>query len=94
MFKRVADKQDAIERGMAEVEAAVGLRGRKYFGAFDTNGEYRVCVQLRAGDDPAALGLEVGDAAGRHLRTGASHRRTARDLPRHRANIRTARTAP
>jgi len=25
---------------------AVGLRGRKYFGAFDTSGEYFVCVQL------------------------------------------------
>ena len=61
MFKRVADEQAAISRGVAEVEAAVGLRGRKYYGAFDADGdEYRVCVQLREGDDPKALGLEVG----------------------------------
>ena len=45
---------------MQEVEEAVGLRGRKYYGAFDNDGEYRICVQLRDGDDPHALGLEVG----------------------------------
>ena len=49
---------------MQEVEEAVGLRGRKYFGAFDNDGEYRVCVQLREGDDPQALGLEVGSLPG------------------------------
>ena len=61
MFKRVADEQDAISRGMSEVEEAVGLRGRKFYGAFDAAGnEYRVCVQLREGDDPDAFGLEPG----------------------------------
>jgi hypothetical protein len=64
MFKRVADEAEAISRGMAEVEEAVGLRGRKYYGAFDNKGEYRVCVQLRADDDPQALGLEVGTLPG------------------------------
>jgi hypothetical protein len=65
MFRRVADEQTAITRGMAEVEAAVGLRGRKYYGAFDADGdEYRVCVQLRESDDPEALGLEVGTLPG------------------------------
>jgi hypothetical protein len=65
MFKRVPDELDAIERGMAEVEEAVGLRGRKYYGAFDTDGdEYRVCVQFRDGDDPHALGLELGTLPG------------------------------
>ncbi len=64
MFKRVADEASAISRSMQEVEAAVGLRGRKYYGAFDNNGEYRVCVQLRDGDDPQALGLEVGSLPG------------------------------
>lgn len=65
MFRRVADEAAAISRGMAEVEAAVGLRGRKYYGAFDADGdEYRVCVQLRDGDDPEALGLEVGSLPG------------------------------
>ena len=64
MFKRVVDEPAAIARGMAEVEAAVGLRGRKYLGAFDDNGEYRICVALRDGDDPDALGLEVGTLPG------------------------------
>src|SRR6478609_9573787 len=47
MFKRVADEATAIGRGMQEVEETVGLRGRKYYGAFDNDGEYRICVQLR-----------------------------------------------
>ena len=28
------------------------------------NGEYRICVQLREGDDPQAVGLEVGSLPG------------------------------
>ena len=64
MFKRVADEVGAITRGMREVEEAVGLRGRKYYGAFDDSGEYRVCVQLRDDDDPQAIGLEVGNLPG------------------------------
>ena len=64
MFKRVADEPNEISRGMAEVEERVGLRGRKYYGAFDNDGEYRVCVQLHEGDDPQALGLEVGTLPG------------------------------
>ena len=64
MFKRVADEISEISRAMQEVEAAVGLRGRKYFGAFDDDGEYRICVQLRPGDDPDILGLEVGSLPG------------------------------
>jgi hypothetical protein len=65
MFKRVADEAQAISQGMAAVEKAVGLRGRKYYGAFDFEGdEYRVCVELRADDDPDALGLEVGTLPG------------------------------
>ena len=60
MFKRVADEVTAIGRGMQEVEEAVGLRGRKYYGAFDNDGEYRICVQLREEDNPQELGLEVG----------------------------------
>jgi len=64
MFKRVADEGSAISRAMREVEQTVGLRGRKYFGAFDDDGEYRICVQLREGDDPQALGLELGTLPG------------------------------
>ena len=64
MFKRVADEVTAIGRGMQEVEEAVGLRGRKYYGAFNNDGEYRICVQLREDDDPQAFGLEVGSLPG------------------------------
>ena len=38
-------------------------RGRECYGAFE-GGEYRACVQVREGDDPAAIGLEVGELAG------------------------------
>jgi hypothetical protein len=66
MFRRVADEQTAITRGWAEVEKAVGsLRGRKFYGVFDAaKGEYRVCVQRRDDDEPAALGLEAGTLPG------------------------------
>src|SRR6476659_8406651 len=69
MFKRVADEVTAIRRGMQEFEQAVGLRVRKYYGVFDNDGEYRICVQLRDSDDPQALGLEVGSLpGGRYVR--------------------------
>jgi DNA gyrase inhibitor GyrI len=69
MFRRVADDQEGISAGMAEVEAAVGLRGRTYFGAI-FGGEYWVCVALKEGDDPSAFGLEGGVLpGGRYART-------------------------
>lgn len=64
MFKRVADEVSAIALGMREVEETVGLRGRKYYGAFYDDGEYLICVQLREGDDPQRLGLEIGSLPG------------------------------
>ena len=64
MFKRVADEEAAIGEGISAVEAAIGsLRGRKCYGAFE-GGEYRACVQIREGDEPAAIGLEVGELPG------------------------------
>jgi hypothetical protein len=65
MLRRVPDELPTIQRAMAEVEEAVGLRGRTYFGSFDLDGgEYRICVKLRDGDDPAAFGLERGTLPG------------------------------
>jgi hypothetical protein len=66
MFKRVSDEQAAISCGWAEMELTVGsLRGRKFYGVFDkTKHEYRVCVQVREGDDAAAFGLEMGTLPG------------------------------
>jgi hypothetical protein len=66
MFKRVADDPAAISRGWSELEEALGsLRGRKFYGAFDaTIREYRVCVEIREGDLPDELGLELGRLPG------------------------------
>jgi predicted transcriptional regulator YdeE len=66
MFMRAADEQQAITRAWAELEELVGsLRGRKFYGVFDAEGqEYRACVQVREGDDPEALGLETGTLPG------------------------------
>jgi hypothetical protein len=48
----------AIGAAWDRLERLVGLRGRRFLGVFDTSaGWYRTCVQLRDGDDPAALGL-------------------------------------
>jgi hypothetical protein len=65
MLVRVADELPEIQRAWAEFETAVGLRGRKFFGAFDpATGTYSVCAGLRAGDDPAAFGAERGTLPG------------------------------
>ena len=71
MFLRTEDEPTAIQLGWERLEATIGLRGRKYFGAFyPATGEYHACVELRRGDDPDALGLETGRLpAGRYLRT-------------------------
>ena len=68
MLVRVADELPEIQRAWAEFETAVGLRGRKFFGAFDpATSTYSVCAVLRAGDDPAAFGAERGTLpAGRY----------------------------
>ena len=64
MFKRVADEPVAIGVGISQVEAVIGsLRGRKCYGAFK-DGEYLVCVQIREGDNPSAIGLETGSLPG------------------------------
>jgi hypothetical protein len=70
MFLRTEDDPVEMRRGWERLEALVGLRGRKFFGAFDpSTREYRVCVQVREGDDPAALGLESDTLpGGRYLR--------------------------
>ncbi|HEY6606231.1 MAG TPA: GyrI-like domain-containing protein [Gaiellaceae bacterium] len=65
MFLRTEDDVAEIQRGWTRLEELVGLRGRKFFGAFyPSTQEYRVCVQIKEGDDPAALGLETGTLPG------------------------------
>lgn len=65
MWRRIPDELPVMRRTWAEVETAVGLRGRKYFGAFDPATEtYLVCVAVKDGDDPGAFGLEPGELPG------------------------------
>lgn len=70
MFLSTTEDPAKIGPLWQRLEALVGLRGRKFFGAFDASTqEYRVCVQVREDDDPAALGLESGTLpGGRYLR--------------------------
>jgi hypothetical protein len=70
MFLRATDDPAEMARCWERLEAIVGTRGRKFFGAFDpSTREYRVCVQVREDDDAAALGLESGTLpGGRYLR--------------------------
>jgi hypothetical protein len=61
MLVRVADELAAIQQAWTEFETAVGLRGRKFYGAFDPVADtYSVCAVLRPNDDPAAVGAERG----------------------------------
>jgi hypothetical protein len=97
MLRRVPDEVPAIRRAWSEMERALrSLRGRKFYGSFDpmTN-EYAVCVVLRQGDDPRALGLEQGrsPAAGTlvHVSKG-SHRLSTISSRRRCRGSRTGRT--
>ena len=66
MFVRASEAAPgAIQQAWAQFEAAVGLKGRKFFGVFDNEArEYRVCAQLKGDDEPEALGFEVGTLPG------------------------------
>jgi hypothetical protein len=45
MFLRTADEPVEIRRGWERLEALVGLRGRKFYGAFDPVGTGVPCVR-------------------------------------------------
>jgi hypothetical protein len=65
MLVRVPDELPEIQRAWASFEAAVGLRGRKFYGAFDpVTATYSVCAVLRPDDDPSAFGAERGTLPG------------------------------
>jgi predicted transcriptional regulator YdeE len=70
MFLRCADDIAIFRPLWARFEAQVGLRGRKFYGAFYPEpNEYHVCAGIKNGDDPASQGFEVGSLpAGRYLR--------------------------
>ena len=57
MYVREFGKPD--EEAFAELEAIVGLAGRRFYGVFDEDGgRYWACVQRREHDDPTILGLK------------------------------------
>jgi predicted transcriptional regulator YdeE len=68
-FVRVPDGLEEIGRAWNELEAAVGLRGRHFYGAYDAVADdYRACVEVREGDE-LVRGLERGTLpGGRYLR--------------------------
>lgn len=69
MFIRTGDDPAEFGPAFQRLEELVGTRGRKFFGAFYPQKEYRACVQLKEGDDPSALALETGTLpGGRYLR--------------------------
>lgn len=70
MFIRTQDDPADMRRGWERLEGLVGLRGRKFYGAyFPETREYRVCVESQQDDDAAALGLDSATLpGGRYLR--------------------------
>ena len=63
MYVREYEGPDA--RAFAELEAVVGLKGRRFYGVFDEGGgKYRACVKRREEDDPASLELRTGAIEG------------------------------
>jgi len=70
LFVRCADDLPAMQATWARFEELVGLRGRKFYGAYyPTTKEYRVCAELREDDDAEAFGVETGELpGGRYLR--------------------------
>jgi hypothetical protein len=68
MFLRTRDDPADMGPAWQRLEELVGTRGRKFFGAFyPSTKEYRVCVQVKQGDDAGALGLEIDTLpGGRH----------------------------
>ena len=65
MLVRVADDLPEMQRAWASFEAAVGLRGRKFYGAFDPVSQtYSVCAVLRSGDEPSRFDAERGTLPG------------------------------
>ena len=53
------------EEAFAELEAVVGLKGRRFYGVGNERaGQYRACVRRRKQDDPSSLGLRTGAIEG------------------------------
>lgn len=70
MYLRTSTAAEQIRSGWDRMEHLIGTRGRKFYGALDQpTGEYWVCVEMKDGDDSAALGLETAILpGGKYLR--------------------------
>lgn len=70
MYLSAPDEVEKFAPLFERIEALVGLRGRRFYGAFfDGANEYHACVKLEAGDSPRELGLETETLpGGRFLR--------------------------
>lgn len=65
MQQTTADDLAHIQKAWPDFEQLVGLRGRKMYALIDTaQDSYTVCTPVRDGDDPDALGLQVGTLHG------------------------------
>ena len=63
MYVHECDKPG--EEAFTELEAVVGLKGRRFYGVFDEGaGKYWACVRRREQDDPTRLGLRTGTIEG------------------------------
>ena len=61
----VREYEKPSEEAFTELEAVVGLKGRRFYGLFDEDaGKYWACVQRREQDDPTSLGLRTGTIEG------------------------------
>ena len=61
MLERVRDQISDIQELWPRFEKRVGPRGRRMYAMVDlTAGTYATCTPVRAGDDPATLGLAAG----------------------------------
>ena len=70
LFVRCADDLPEMQATWARFEELVGMRGRKFYGAYyPTTKEYRVCAELHEDDDAEVFGVETGELpGGRYLR--------------------------
>ena len=61
----VREYEEPSGEAFEELEAVVGLKGRRFYGLYDEGaGRYWACAQRKEQDDPATLGLQTRTIAG------------------------------
>jgi len=60
MYLKSPNGAKGAAKTFTRLENIVGLRGRKFYGALNSQtGEYRVCAQIEANDNPDKHGLKI-----------------------------------